>query len=55
MLANVKSVIDWVFNAIYNILLTYKNSGGIFFYITLVVFFFYPLFTRVVRSLKKNQ
>lgn len=55
MIGQVKNFIDWVFNAIYNLILTYQQNGGIFFYITLIVFFFYPIFTRVIRSLKKSQ
>lgn len=55
MLAQVKELIDWVFNAIYNIIITYQQNGGIFFYITIIVAFIYPFFSRVVKSLRSSS
>lgn len=55
MLAQVKSCIDWFFNAIYTIILNYQQNGGIFFYITLIVVFIYPFFQRVVKSLRSSS
>ena len=54
MIADVKKFIDFIFNAFYNIIITYKTYGGVYFYITLAVIFFYPLFSRVIKSLKRN-
>lgn len=54
-MSDVKAVLDWFFNAMYNVILTYRNNGGIYFYVTLVVVFFYPLFSRVIKSLKGKQ
>lgn len=55
MLADVKSVIDWFFNAIYSVIVAYQQNGGIFFYITIIVLFIYPLFSRVVKSLRSSS
>lgn len=55
MIAQVKDTIDWFFNAIYNLILIYQQNGGIFFYITMIVVFIYPFFSRVVKSLRSSS
>ena len=55
MLAQVQSVIDWFFNAIYTVISWYKTHGGIWFYLTIIVVFIYPFFHRVVKSLRSSS
>jgi len=51
----IKSIIDLWTTIFLNVYNCYRNNGGIFFFVSIAVVVIFPLFRRIIRSIRGGR